>query len=103
MDFIVIDTEGTRELREIAIINSAGKLIYEAFNQEHPEYIYKTASNKLLKSILLDFTAIALHKIKSWFWTEPSLSSKFNLRLSLLPVKISQLINICKHNLGLTI
>lgn len=31
MNFIVIDTEGSDTLREIAIINQDGKLIYEAF------------------------------------------------------------------------
>jgi hypothetical protein len=30
-DFIVIDTEGKNELREIAVIDSQGKLVYEAF------------------------------------------------------------------------
>ena len=63
LDFIVIDTEGKRELREIAIVNSAGKLIYEAFNQEHPDYVNRGVSNKLLKTILLDFRAIAHNKI----------------------------------------
>ncbi len=31
MEFIVIDTEGSDTLREIAIINPQGKLVYEAF------------------------------------------------------------------------
>jgi hypothetical protein len=35
-DFIVIDTEGKSSLSEIAIIDSQGKLIYEAFTQGHP-------------------------------------------------------------------
>lgn len=32
-DFVVVDTEGKGEVKEIAIIDSTGKLIYEAFNQ----------------------------------------------------------------------
>ena len=63
MDFIVIDTEGRRELKEIAILDRQGKLIYEAFNQEHPEYIRRGLVNKPLKTILSDFKAIASDKI----------------------------------------
>lgn len=66
MDFIVIDTEGRRELTEIAIINSQGELIYEAFNRDCSEYIYQGRSfkpSKLLKTILEDFKTIATGKI----------------------------------------
>ncbi len=63
LDFVVIDTEGQRELREIAIISSEGKLIYEAFNQEHPDYVQRLLQNKPLKSILLDFLEITNHKL----------------------------------------
>ncbi len=63
MNFIVIDTEGTRELREIAIVNSVGELIYEAFNQEHSEYVPRALSARTLKTILLDFIAIASNKV----------------------------------------
>ena len=62
MDFIVIDTEGRRELKEMAIVNRHGKLIYEAFNQEHPEYSQRGLVNKPLKQILSDFKAIAANK-----------------------------------------
>ena len=34
MDFLVVDTEGSNKLKEIAIINSKGELIYEAFVRE---------------------------------------------------------------------
>jgi hypothetical protein len=37
LDFIVIDTEGKPELREVAILNSQGTLIYEAFSAAHLE------------------------------------------------------------------
>ena len=65
MDFIVVDTEGTRELREIAIANSAGELVYEAFNQEYFEHTSRaiSTSSKPLKIILLDFMAIARSKL----------------------------------------
>jgi DNA polymerase III epsilon subunit-like protein len=63
LDFIVIDTEGRRELTEIAIINSQGKLIYEAFNRDYSEYIYPGRSAQPLRKILSDFKAIAEHKI----------------------------------------
>ena len=36
-NFIVVDTEGKESLREIAVIDAQGQLIYEAFAQENPE------------------------------------------------------------------
>jgi DNA polymerase III epsilon subunit-like protein len=63
LDFIVIDTEGRRALTEIAIINSQGNLIYEAFSQEYCEFSYLGRSIKPLKTILEDFKAIAEDKI----------------------------------------
>ena len=63
MDFVVIDTEGQREIREIAIVNGEGKLIYEAFNCEHPDGLDRGVLSKSLKNILLDFKAIVHHKI----------------------------------------
>ncbi len=63
MDFIVVDTEGRKELTEIAIVNSAGQVIYETLNQEHPEYLARGIPSKPLKTILLDFTAIAHNKV----------------------------------------
>ncbi len=70
MDFVVIDTEGSKELKEIAIINSKGKLIYEAFVRENLDrdslLVYPTESltfNYLpLKNILSDFLKISHHK-----------------------------------------
>ena len=60
-DFVVIDTEGQRVLREIAIIDRAGKLIYEAFNREYDESVGLTQS-KPLQTILLDFLEITRQK-----------------------------------------
>ena len=62
LDFIVIDTEGRRELREIAILDSDGNLIYEAFNRDYAEYI-QYWGYKPLKVILTDFKAIAADKM----------------------------------------
>ena len=61
-DYIVIDTEGRRELKEIAVINSAGRLIYEAFNREHPNYLECGIPGKPLRTILTELTAIADNK-----------------------------------------
>ena len=61
-NFIVIDTEGRRELREIAILNRDGRLIYEAFNQDYAEYSSHSAY-KPLKVILTEFQAIAAQKM----------------------------------------
>ena len=61
MDFIVIDTEGRRELREIAIVDRYGKLIYEAFNRQYADYIQQE-TYKPLELILAEFKAIAANK-----------------------------------------
>ncbi|BAZ44613.1 exonuclease RNase T and DNA polymerase III [Chondrocystis sp. NIES-4102] len=63
MDFVVIDTEGNRELREVAIINSDGELIYEAFNQEHPRYQQRLLQSKPLKTILQEILVITRDKL----------------------------------------
>jgi hypothetical protein len=39
-DFLVVDTEGSKELSEIAIFDQGEKLIYEAFTQGHPNNTY---------------------------------------------------------------
>ena len=62
LDYLVIDTEGKRELREIAIIDRSGKLVYEALNHEHPEYVDRGSSSKSLKAILSDFSEIVNNK-----------------------------------------
>ena len=61
-DFVVIDTEGKRILKEIAIVDRTGKLIYEAFNQEHPSYVGHILHSLPLQSILLDFIEITRDK-----------------------------------------
>lgn len=57
-DYLVIDTEGKRELREIAIVNCQGKLVYEALNHEHPEYVERGIPSKSLKTILSNLVEI---------------------------------------------
>jgi hypothetical protein len=52
-DFIIIDTEGRNDLSEIAILNSQGKLIYEAFAKEHPNNYAVKLKLKPIKEILL--------------------------------------------------
>ncbi|GAB4530583.1 MAG: hypothetical protein Tsb0014_13340 [Pleurocapsa sp.] len=63
MDFVVIDTEGKRQLREIAIINSQGQLIYEAFTAEHPDNYYKSNKKQPLKHIIGEFCNFTQDKI----------------------------------------
>jgi DNA polymerase III epsilon subunit-like protein len=61
-DFVVIDTEGKSSLSEIAIIDSQGKLIYEAFTQGHPNNIAKRLKCKSLRELVGEFVAIAQGK-----------------------------------------
>ena len=58
MNFVVIDTEGRPELSELAIVNSHGRLIYEAFSQEHPNNGKNTPNLKNLKTLLIEFLSI---------------------------------------------
>ncbi len=58
MNFLVIDTEGKEYLREIAIINDQGKLVYEAFAKEHIESDTIHLNVKPLEEIIQDFSQI---------------------------------------------
>lgn len=62
MDFVVIDTEGRPELREVAILDSQGQLIYEAFSADHPENDNIRLKLKPLKQIVQDIATIARSK-----------------------------------------
>ncbi|MBD2012933.1 exonuclease [Microcoleus sp. FACHB-53] len=62
-NFIVIDTEGKNELREIAIINSQGKIVYEAFAKEHPDNYDKKFNLKPLREIIVDFLKVSQSKL----------------------------------------
>ena len=57
-DFLVIDTEGKPQLREIAIFNASGKLVYEAYSQESPQNQSQRANLTPLKQIITNFLAL---------------------------------------------
>ena len=58
-NFIVVDTEGKDSLREIAIVNATGNLVYEAFAQEYSDNNARPFNVKPLKQILQDFFKLA--------------------------------------------
>ena len=58
-DFLVIDTEGKDEIAEIAILDSQGELIYEAYNSQHPSKQDIKIKRKPLETILSDFAELA--------------------------------------------
>jgi DNA polymerase III epsilon subunit-like protein len=58
-NFLVVDTEGKDCLREIAVINGAGEVIYEAFAQEHPDNDQRPFNVKPLKQVLQEFFTLA--------------------------------------------
>ena len=62
-NFIVVDTEGKNELREIAVIDCNGKLEYEAFSEEYPDNYRITLNKKSLKQILIDFNNLVNHRV----------------------------------------
>lgn len=62
-NFIVIDTEGSHILTEIAIINHTGQLIYEAFVQEQGQSATIAQQAKSLTTILEDFLQLTQQKL----------------------------------------
>jgi DNA polymerase III epsilon subunit-like protein len=62
-DFIVVDTEGKDELKEIAIINSQGQLIYEAFVKDELNAATVKFNAKSLTTILTDLVKLAQSKL----------------------------------------
>lgn len=62
-DFIVIDTERNDYIREIAVINQQGELIYEAFTKEYFKNNEIKQNLKPLKQIILEFLQIAQGKL----------------------------------------
>ena len=62
-DFIVIDTEGNDYIREIAVINQQGELIYEAFTKEYFKNNEIKQNLKPLKQIVSEFLQIAQGKL----------------------------------------
>lgn len=61
-NYLVIDTEGSDELSEIAIVNAQGVLIYEAFSATPFNRPDKRQNIKPLREILLDFFGYATNK-----------------------------------------
>ena len=57
--FIVMDTEGRDLLREIAVLNSRGTLIYQAWVTEHPDNSLQRIYTQPLKTVLSEFLEIA--------------------------------------------
>ena len=62
-DFIVIDTEGKTILTEISIIDSQGKLIYQAFNHDLQRDRPHPIHEKTLRQIMTDFYNLSKNKI----------------------------------------
>jgi DNA polymerase III epsilon subunit-like protein len=63
MDFIIIDTEGKDELTEIAIVDSQGNIIYEAFVKDELNAEGPKVNAKSLKEIIEDFLNQARSKL----------------------------------------
>jgi len=61
-NFVVIDTEGIEVLREIAVIDHQGKLIYEAFVDGHERNRSIHHSRKSLEQIVRELAIIIAHK-----------------------------------------
>lgn len=61
-DFVVIDTEGKDELSEIAILDSQGRLIYEAFTEGHRNNTAIRIKRKNLRRIVQEFAEIVQSK-----------------------------------------
>lgn len=62
MDFVVLDTEGKPELRELAIVDSQGQVMYEGFSSDHPNNATNLPNLKSLKTLLTEFLTIVQGK-----------------------------------------
>jgi DNA polymerase III epsilon subunit-like protein len=62
MDFVVLDTEGKPELSELAIVDSQGRLIYEAFSKNHLKNAVHSPNLKSLTTLLNEFLSIVRGK-----------------------------------------
>ncbi len=58
-NFLVVDTEGKDQLKEIAVLDSQGRLVYEAFSAEHNRDISNQQNVKPLREILTDFANLS--------------------------------------------
>lgn len=86
MDFVVIDTEGSPELSEIAILDSQGQLIYEAFSAEHPTNRGVLRGLKPLKAIVQDIADLTQTKQVVCHYANHDLKVlKFSFRKAKLP------------------
>lgn len=63
MDFVVVDTEGSPALREIAVLDHQGQLLYEAFTAEHPDNRDSQRRLKPLRAIVQDIARLARDKL----------------------------------------
>lgn len=72
-DFVVIDTEGNPELREIAILDSKGEMIYHAFSEDHPENKNQRVNIKPLSEILQHFQNLVQGKVAVFHYAEHDL------------------------------
>ena len=56
--FLVLDTEGRDYLKEIAVFDDRGKLVYQAWVNEHPENATQRLHTYPLKQVVSEFLAI---------------------------------------------
>lgn len=86
MDFVVVDTEGNPELSEIAMLDSQGHLIYEAFAAEHPANLGSQHPLKPLQQIVQDIADLARTKRVVCHYTEHDLKVlRFSFRQANVP------------------
>ena len=88
MDFVVVDTEGNPALSEIAMLDSQGHLIYEAFAAEHPANLGSQYPLKPLQEIVQDIANLARTKRVVCHYTEHDLKVlRFSFRKANVPWK----------------
>ena len=88
MDFVVVDTEGNPALSEIAMLDSQGHLIYEAFAAEHPANLGSQHPLKPLQEIVQDIANLARTKRVVCHYTEHDLKVlRFSFRKANVPWK----------------
>jgi len=86
LDFVVVDTEGNPELSEIAMLDSQGHLVYEAFAAEHPANLGRQHPLKPLKEIVQDISHLAQNRQIVCHYAEHDLKVlRFSFRQAKVP------------------
>ncbi len=119
MSFLVIDTEGKQDLKEVAVVDSTGQLVYHGFNRDyHPDHPHPQTLRQIVHQLrqLIDGQRLIFHYaehdlavLKSAFrkarqaWPEVEVTCTLQLAQKRLPNLDSYSLEYLSKHLGLTL